>query len=593
MQSRIQIERRFRRARAILFLVWAMASAAVVFSVVYSASKRAELAIRQEAGETLSVQSQTLAGILDKYRLMAPLLARQSSVASLFVLNAEDNPQAVDARRMASWLTGMSAALDVAFLFPDGRLLGHANGPFVTTRTGLEELTEEASQGLLGRAMLSLGPELRSYAFSSGVRRNGRLVGIVIVYVDFYRIEAAWALSNRPIFVTDQDGTVVLSNVPEWRMTPVTAFTSREQAFLNVSRNGDTRRQVDLSRDLPVLGWRLHVLADPAPIVQARVTTGAIATLACLLAGLVAVILLRRFETSIISRRAERANALRLERIVRDRTRALSASNASLSHEVEVRREAEVKLRAAQAELIQAAKLAALGQMSAAISHEYNQPLAAIRSYADNGQRFLELGKPEKTRENLVRINGLVDRMAELSRTLLSFARRPGQAAGPVHLGTVIEEALLLARPRARKAGVAIELAGGLDRLSVRGGRVRLGQVFVNLVNNAVDALSGTANARITISARKSGKIVAVTVADNGPGVPEDQVKRIFDPFYTTKATGEGIGIGLAICDNIVRDFGGRIFVANRPEGGAVFTVELAAADPEAEVADAALAEAG
>ena len=138
---------------------------------------------------------------------------------------------------------------------------------------------------------------------------------------------------------------------------------------------------------------------------------------------------------------------------MRDRTRALSITNRSLSHEVEVRREAEERLRKYQDELIQTAKLAALGQMSTALSHEYNQPLAAIRSYADNALRFLDRGMTSEVSGNLTRINGLVDRMAELSRTLLSFSRKPGATIGPVPLGTVIDEALLLARPRARGRG--------------------------------------------------------------------------------------------------------------------------------------------
>ncbi len=583
MHSRLQIEKRFRVARTLLISVWVAITVAIVFYTVHSAGRNAEDDILAEAGETLAVQSETLAGVLDKYRLMAPLLARQSSVASLFILNAEDNPQSMAARGMAGALTGMSAAADVAFFFPDGTLLGHARGPFVETRTGLDQLIRVASEGRLGRAMLALGPEQRSYAFSAGVRRNDKLVGIVVVYVDFFRIEAAWALSNRPIFVTEADDTIVLANMPSWRMREAGEFLRRRGERIAVTGGGEVRSYIDMTRALPVLGWTLHVLADPAPIAGARASAGAIATLACLLAGLVALILLRRSETTILESRADRATALRLERVVRDRTRALSQSNQSLSREVDVRRDTEVRLRAAQDELIQAAKLAALGQMSAAISHEFNQPLAAIRSYADNGQKLIDMGRMEPARDNLGRISGLVDRMAELSRTLLSFARKPGQAVGSVHLGTVIEEALLLARPRARNAGVEVHLTGDFDGMTVLAGRVRLGQVFVNLVNNAVDALGEQSDGLVEISAHREGDAIVVEVTDNGPGIPEDALAHIFDPFFTTKAAGEGIGIGLSIVDNIVRDFGGKVSAANRDGGGAVFRVELRAAEVASE----------
>ncbi|TDH35004.1 sensor histidine kinase [Pseudohoeflea suaedae] len=579
MHSRSHIEKRFRMARTVLISVWAVFTLAIVFYTVHVAGRNAEGDILAEAGETLSVQSETLSGVLDKYRLMAPLLARQSSVASLFILNADGAPQAVAARGMAGALTGMSAAEDVAFFFPDGTLLGHANGPFVETRAGLDGLIRDASQGRLGRAMLALGPEQRSYAFSSGVRRNGKLVGIVVVYVDFFRVEAAWALSNRPIYVTEADGTIILANIPNWRMREAEDVLMERGDRVAVPDDGSVRTYLDMSRYMPVLGWTLHVLADPSPAASAKVSAGAIATLACLLAGLVALIVLRRNETALLQARSDRATALRLERVVRDRTEALSESNRSLSREVETRREAEMRLRAAQAELIQAAKLAALGQMSAAISHEFNQPLAAIRSYADNGQKFIDRGRADSARENLGRINGLVDRMAELSRALLSFARKPGQTLGSVHLGTVIEEALLLARPRARKAGVEVRLLGDIDTMMVSGGRVRLGQVFVNLVNNAVDAIGERDGGLVEIRARRDEGVVIVEVSDNGPGIPEATLQHIFDPFFTTKATGEGIGIGLSIVDNIVRDFGGKVSARNGETGGAVFRVELLEAE--------------
>lgn len=556
----------------------------IVFWSVRAANDRATVDVLQKAGETLSVQAETLTGVLDKYRLMPPLLSRQSSVASLFIRDGDGNPQALDARHMAQELAGMSAAKDVAFLFPDGEILAHAHGAFVENGVGLEQLVEVARQGKLGRMALSLPNGSRSYAFSSGVRRNGKLVGVVIVYVDFYRVEAAWALSAYPIFVTDGSGSVLLSNQPDWLLKPISQFKAddiKEPAF----RIGEgLQSRIDLTRNLPLLGWDLHVLADPAPVFAARLSAGTIATLACLIAGLLALILMRRNENAIFRSRSDRATALRLERVVRDRTRALSVTNQSLSREVEVRRSAEDRLRKTQADLIQAAKLAALGQMSAALSHEFNQPLAAIRSYADNAVRFLDRGKTGEVAGNLGRINALIDRMAELSRTLLAFARKPGITSGPVPLGNVVDEALLLARPRARAAGVAIETDEALDSFRVEGGRIRLSQVFVNLVNNAVDALHGRQDGWVRIVAREDDDMVLVMVSDNGPGIAADEIDQVFDPFFTTKGIGEGIGIGLSIVDNIVRDFGGSIKVSNRDGGGACFEIRLRKSAPISEV---------
>lgn len=580
MQSRVAIEKHFRLTRIALFVVWAILSTIVVAWSVSAAKQRALSDVMQKAGETLSVQTEILSGVLDKYRLLPPLLSQQSSIRALFVRDAEGNAQAVDARRTAEAIAGMSAARDVAFFFPDGELLANARGPFAEREEGLPRLIAVALQGRLGRAALSNSDGERTYAFSSGVRREGKFVGVVIVYVDFYRVEAAWALSARRIFVTDPSDTVFLANDADWRLNRISDLRQAGSPD-HYLIDGRYQERIDLVRRLPVLEWDLHVLADPAPVAAARLNAAAIASLAALLLGVIALVVLRRNEDALIRARSDRATALRLERVVRDRTRALSVTNQSLSQEVEVRREAEDRLRKTQDELVQTAKLAALGQMSTALSHEYNQPLAAIRSYADNAIRFLERGATSEVSGNLVRINGLVDRMAELSRTLLSFSRKPGATIGPVPLGTIVDEALLLARPRARAAGIAsITVGEAVSGLHVIGGRIRLGQVFVNLVNNAIDALSGQADARIGIDARRQGDRVVVTVVDNGPGIKPELLPKVFEPFFTTKGVGDGIGIGLSIVDNIIRDFGGTIMVTNQAEGGACFTIILQAADP-------------
>jgi len=156
-----------------------------------------------------------------------------------------------------------------------------------------------------------------------------------------------------------------------------------------------------------------------------------------------------------------------------------------------------------------------------------------------------------------------------------------------VPLGTIVDEALLLARPRARAAGIAnIHVGQQVSGLYVQGGRIRLGQVIVNLVNNAIDALTGMPDARVEIDASREADWIVVTVADNGPGIAPEELPKVFDPFFTTKGIGEGIGIGLSIVDNIVRDFGGTIVASNRPEGGACFTISLRAASAPGDAPD-------
>ncbi|MEP2459331.1 MAG: ATP-binding protein, partial [Nitratireductor sp.] len=326
------------------------------------------------------------------------------------------------------------------------------------------------------------------------------------------------------------------------------------------------------------------VLADRAPVVAAGRTASLVVVLAALLAGSLSFFLVKRREAYALRQARAEAEAHRLEHLVQERTADLTQANAALAHEVRERTEAEAQLRKAQNELVQAAKLAALGQMSATLSHEYNQPLAAIRTYADNATAFLQRNRAESAREALGRISGLVDRMSELSRTLLSFARKPGTEIGDVALAPVLEEALMLVGPRARNAGIEIRREAIVPDLVVRGGKLRLTQVVVNLLNNALDALCGIGSQGrsdtplVTIGARRLGDRVALTVDDNGPGIPDALREQVFEPFFSTKGVGEGVGIGLSIVYNIVREFGGTVHVSGAPGGGARFTVQLTAA---------------
>ena len=406
------------------------------------------------------------------------------------------------------------------------------------------------------------------------------------------QVEQTWALSANPIAVTDASGAIFISNRPAWQSRRL--FAGSEGDAVLADRPAGEGQTVHLagepgtsylaaSRPLPLMGWTLHVLADRGAIVAAQQSAVLVAVLAALLSGSLAFLYVKRREALRLRQLRAEASAQRLENLVRERTADLTEANAALAHEVGERTEAEEKLRKTQADLIQAAKLAALGQMSATLSHEYNQPLAAIRTYADNATQLLARGRSEAAADAVARIAGLVDRMSELSRTLLSFARKPGTAVDDVLLGPVIDEALMLAGPRARQAGVSIRREGSLPDASVRGGRVRLTQVVVNLVNNAVDALTGIGSARavegpeIVIRLRRIRSRIALSVEDNGPGIPDEARERLFEPFYSTKGVGEGLGIGLSIVYNIVREFGGSVSVSDSPSGGACITVLLSA----------------
>lgn len=249
--------------------------------------------------------------------------------------------------------------------------------------------------------------------------------------------------------------------------------------------------------------------------------------------------------------------------------------NQQLEAEVSERRATEQRLRQTQSDLIQAGKLAALGQMSAALSHEFNQPLAALRNYAENGMTLIDRKRSSDARDNLGRIVSLTDRMSTISRHLRNFAREPNQALGPVSVADSIRDTLEIASPRLKSAGAEVSSIVDPPDLAAVAGAVRLQQVLLNLFSNAADALEQAHDRRIEITARQHDGKVVIDVRDFGPGVPEAVRERIFDPFYSTKGVGKGLGLGLSISYNIVKDFGGQLTVTNPPGGGALFRIEL------------------
>ncbi|MGO2414185.1 MULTISPECIES: ATP-binding protein [Cobetia] len=304
-----------------------------------------------------------------------------------------------------------------------------------------------------------------------------------------------------------------------------------------------------------------------------------------------------------VSERRAQAEALAqardaFEQRVVERTRDLAASNARLSGEVEERTRAERELRTTRDELIQTAKLAVLGELAAGINHELNQPLAAIRAYAENATAFLARGQHQQVDANLAQITELTQRMGEISAQLRQFSRKSGDRLEAVDLATSLNYALRLLHARSDMLGVVVELQQDgrpLDEqtpplASVRAEPVRLEQVLVNLVGNALDALAGMPatfrQPRITITlseqqmAPNASPQIVLEVHDNGPGLAPAQLARVFEPFYTQRADGQGLGLGLSISARIVNDLGGMLEAHPSPLGGALFRLTLPAALP-------------
>lgn len=564
------------------------------------AGERARAALASTAEETLALQIEALSGVMEKYRLIPPLLSRRADVRSLF-LDGSPREQADSMRYLLPSVAAASGARDVAVATIDGQVLASANGLIETKTIVASGLPRTVAQRRLGRTALRLADESRAYAFASHIPgpRPGADVGMILVAVPFWAIEANWSLSSHPIFVTDAREFVFLSNRPQWVSRPWAAseaapgigplsFSAGE--FIRVP-DAENELFVEAARPIPILGWTMHVLVDAGPVATARRNASWITGLTVLLIGLSTLLLVWRQEMAVTRMRREKAQNMRLERVVRDRTAELSEVNAALRQENEARRLTEEQLRETQGELVHAAKLAVIGQMSATLSHEYNQPLAAIKTYADNAAKMIERGKTAAVPDVLTRIGQMVDRMSQLSKTLLAFSRKPGTALVAATIGSVVSEALLLVGQKAKKAGVKIttDIPAGL---TAHTGPIRLSQIVVNLVGNAVDALAGEdghapAGARIDISAWAEQDRVMIRIADNGPGIGADLRGKVFDPFFTTKPVGSGLGLGLSIVDSVVRDLEGSVRLVDREgETGACFVIDIPAEGRQAQAAE-------
>ncbi len=335
-------------------------------------------------------------------------------------------------------------------------------------------------------------------------------------------------------------------------------------------------RYFSQSQPLDDFGWDMHILKPLTPVIRAQWFSAAFAGgfygFAILLGGI-------GWQRLRLRRERERRTLARtrdqLERNVERRTRDLVETNRRLSTEIDERRRAEANLRQTRDELVQAAKLAVLGQLAAGINHELNQPLAAIQAYAENARRFIERQRHQDADHNLAQIIELTGRMAEISAQLRQFSRKSSETLSAVSVASCFDYALRLFHSRLDNAGVQVERHWGSEDIHVLADTVRLEQVLVNLIGNALQAMAGVRDPRLILSFAASGDNVKIEVGDNGPGIGDDNLERVFEPFFTTKSRGSGLGLGLSISSRIIDDLGGRLRAGHRQGGCALFTITL------------------
>lgn len=567
-------------------LTFVVFAALVAGSVGWSVYRNGLAELSDRGTSDLSFAVDRVSGQLFRYRELAVVLSRHPDLKARLT----GGMARATADRVVQSMADMTGAADVA-VFDETGVLVAGSEDAAPRRDPRSAPLERALSGALGsysEVSQDTNGDHRYVAFAAPVQDEaGRVIGAVMTRVSVAQVEDNWPGDAPPVFFTDPSGRIfitnrsglVLNETPE-KSVPhrVNHLAHQDIWHIRAGRYLPTRA-LHLARDLPTLGLKAEILIDSSPHLASARLWGLVAGGVLLIFGAV-LFLVQQNRYALSARLAlEAASNQRLEARVAERTRELTALNADLRHEITERKDAEAALKRAQEELVQAGKLSALGQMSAGISHELNQPLMAIRSFAENGEAYFDRGKPEVARENLGRISELTRRMGRIIQNLRAFARQESGPVGDVNLSRVVDDALEVVADKISRQGVKVTWTPKDPPEFVRGGEVRLQQVVVNLLSNAVDAMQETPEPCIEISVVREGEKTRLSLRDTGPGIADPE--RVFDPFYSTKAvaSAEGMGLGLSISYGLVQSFGGSIRGTNHPDGGALFVVDLIAAD--------------
>ncbi|KVX15901.1 ATPase [Burkholderia ubonensis] len=585
--------------------------------------------LQRNAAVRVDRTTNALKSTLDRYESLPYLLGSHPYVQELLA-EPKRADYAARANRYLEDLNQHARATVTYLVGADGLCVAASNWRAPDSFIGIEYRFRpyfiDAMNGRVGR-FFGIGTISRDpgYYISQPVWRDGRIVGVVVVKLNLEWFQGADA--SEPLVVADDHGVVFLSSVPAWKYHtlkplagPVAAsiFETRQYAQQPVAplplrveqvldrdaqivRLGPGRRApryLATQRRIGEPDWLLVTLAPIAPVDadarNATIVTGF---------GFVSIALLAFYWRMRRARVREmiRGRALlqqayaELNRRVEERTADLSEANAQLQKEVGERIRAEQDLRAAHDELIQASKLAALGQMAAGITHELNQPLAALRSFSDNTRVLLDRGEQAAARENLEAIAALTERMGKITNQLKLFVGRARPRNEQALVVRALRSVLALLGERLRGVELVLtlrddavsplrdaplDLANDHPELVARCEDLRLEQVLINLLGNALDAVAAggaprTAAPRIDVTIEASAATLAIQVRDNGPGIAPDLLPRLFEPFFTTKEMGRGLGLGLAISSSIASDAGGSLTARNAPGGGALFVLTL------------------
>lgn len=582
--------------------------------VTYLYSEKNGIKALSENGERqLELHARTVESEINKYNYLPSVLELESNVSDLL-----NDPSPELRSKVNDYLEGLnrrSRSRAIYVLDTTGRVLATSNWRDADSYLG-EDLSfrayyQDAIRGLPGR-FYGIGSTTGEpgYYLAHGLEEKGKIIGVAVIKVRLEALEERWQRARLEAFVSDENGIIILSSDPARRLKSVRPLTAdikerlarslqyywwplnelvpleRESiadgvekltfpANSSVDHEHTVVSYLAQTRDLADTPWHLTLLTPLEDLRREAANQGMLVAVACALAMFLLIAWNERrkvISTRLAAREAlEEANN-ELERRITERTADLRASNERLKGQIRERRQAEETLRQAQDELVQAGKLAAIGQMSTSIAHELNQPLAALRTLSGNTVRFLERGALETASTNLRTINDLVDRMGRITASLRAFARR-GEDKGQASLTKAVDAALQLLAGRLESH--APELRQQLDDVELAIDQTRLEQILVNLIGNALDAMQAQPLPVLWLEGEVFEGRYRLRVRDNGHGIDAEARKHLFEPFFTTKPGEQGLGLGLTLSASLAAAAGGSLNAEDPAEGGTMFVLVL------------------
>ncbi|WP_122393011.1 sensor histidine kinase [Pseudomonas amygdali] len=582
--------------------------------IAYLISEHSGIKSLRETGERqLELHARTVESEISKYTYLPSVLELESSVSQLLNKPSPELQQQVN--RYLEGMNRRSGSRAIYVMDTTGRVLATSNWRDSDSYQG-EDLSfrayfQDAVRGLPGR-FYGIGTTTgeSGYYLAHGLEDKGRIIGVAVIKVRLEALEERWQRARLEAFVSDENGIIILSSDPARRLKSVRPLTPQVKerlarslqyywwplnelvpqeretlsegveklvfpANVSVDREHKQVSYLAQSRPLSDTAWHLTLLTPLEDLRREAANQGMLVAVACALVTFLLIAWNERrkvISTRLAAREALQAANNELERKIAERTEHLRASNERLKAQIRERRQAEDTLRRAQDELVQAGKLAAIGQMSTSIAHELNQPLAALRTLSGNTVRFLERGALDTASANLRTINDLVDRMGRITASLRAFARR-GDDQGQAQLSKAVEAAAQLLGVRLEQSGLTLHRDFVDATLSID--QTRLEQILVNLIGNALDAMFNQPAPELWLTGSIEDGRYRLRVRDNGHGIDTETRKHLFEPFFTTKPGEQGLGLGLTLSASLAAAAGGSLSAEHPGDGGTTFVLSL------------------